>query len=61
MMAEDRYAYAYERLRAASVQLLTDDTPEGQTLLHLLIDNDLVGDELMSAIEMAEDYLKEKA
>jgi hypothetical protein len=57
---DDRYAYAYDRLNHASMLLLTDQTTEGQTLLHLLIDNELYGDQLITAIEMAEDYLKGK-
>lgn len=56
----DRYAHAYERMLKASNELLTDDTTEGQTLLHLLIDNELYGDQLMDAIEMAEQYLAKK-
>lgn len=57
-MSQDRYAYAYDRLLTAAVRLLNDTTDEGQTLLHLLIDNDLYGEELLAAIETAELYLK---
>lgn len=56
----DRYADAPDRLKRAAVLLLTDDDPEGQMLLQLLIDNRLYGDELMFAVESAEKYLGEK-
>ena len=50
----------YDRFRHAVVELLGDENAEGETLLHLLIDNKLDGGELMFAVEQAEKYLKEK-
>jgi len=47
----------YQRLQRATILLLTDQSPEGQMLLHLLIDNELFGEELLFAIDTAERYL----
>ena len=55
-----RYDYWYERMNQAAAELLTDDTPEGQTLLQVLIDTGVSGEELISAIETAEQYLERK-
>ena len=50
----------YYRLLRCTTLLLTDQSPEGQTFLHLLTDNELYGDELIAAVESAERYLLEK-
>ena len=50
----------YQRLLRATTELLADTSEEGQMFLHLLIDNELYGDELLFAIERAETYLRAK-
>ena len=50
----------YRRLLRATTELLADTSEEGQMFLHLLIDNELYGDELIAAVETAERYLLEK-
>lgn len=52
--------YEYERLKKATVALLCDESGEGQMLRHLLTDNELYGDELIFAVESAEQYLAKK-
>lgn len=52
-----RHDDVHDRLVRASVLLLTDESPEGQTLLNLLINVDVDGDELLDAIELAEQHL----
>lgn len=56
-----RWAYAQQRLSTATAMLLGDESLEAQTLLHLLISTDVVGDELLDVLELAERYLKEVA
>ncbi len=50
----------FDRVTSAGAKLLADDSEEAKTLLSLLIDVSVVGEELLNAIEQAEQYLKTK-